>query len=214
MGRGRVAQWVIASLAVACGIGACVAETPTGGEIGHSKSAVSAPAGIPCAARADAVIANTGEVFSNSGSLVDSYKSSVGSYGGTNIGDNGSVQAAEAIVHNGGVIDGTQTPNSAANLAVVPVPSGATNLPLGASAPGSLNITTASESITLAPGSYVVENLTVGSPGAITISPAGPVLLWVTGTLNLGGDENLNGIPENLEFLVTSSSTVNVNANG
>jgi hypothetical protein len=214
MGRGRFAQWLVAPLVVACGLGACVAQTSTSEQIEQSASAISAPPGIPCAARADAVIASTGEVFSNSGSLVDSYQSSLGLYGGPNIGSNGNVQAAGAIVHNGGVIDGTQTPDVAAGLAIVPVPSGATNLPLGSKTPGNLNIATASESITLEPGNYVVANLTVGSPGKITIPPTGPVLIWVTGTLNLGGDENLDGIPENLEFLVTSSGTDNVNVNG
>jgi hypothetical protein len=213
MGRGRFAQWFVASLVVACGLGACVAQTssePTE----QSTSELTSPPGVPCAARANAVIANTGQIFSNSGSLVDSYQSSLGRYGGTNVGSSAAVQAAEAIVHNGGVIHGTQTPDVAADLAVVPVPSGATNLPLGSRTPGSVDITTAAQSITLAPGSYVVANLTVGSPGAITISPAGPVLIWVTGSLNLGGNENLNGVPENLEFLVTSSGNVNVNVNG
>ncbi len=117
-------------------------------------------------------------------------------------------------MHNGGVIHGTQTPNVAAGLAVAPVPAGATNLPLGSKTPGSLDITTVAESITLAPGNYVVANLTVGSPAAITIAPAGAVQIWVTGALNLGGNENLNGVPENLQFLVTSSGNVNVNVKG
>jgi RHS repeat-associated protein len=213
MGRGRFAQWLLASLVVATGLGACVAQTSTTEQVEQSASAISVP-GIPCSARADALIANTGEVFSNSGSLVDSYQSSLGPYGGTNVGSSAAVQAAEAIVHNGGVIHGTQTPDVPAGLAVVPVPSGAINLPLGSKTPGVLNIETAAQSITLAPGTYVAENLTVGSPGSIKISPAGQVLIWITGTLNLGGDENLNGPPENLEFLVTSSDTANVNVNG
>jgi hypothetical protein len=177
MGRGRFVTWAVASLVVGCSFAACVAETPTSEEIGHSASAVTTPAGIPCSARAEAVIANTGEIFSNSGSLVDSYESSAGPYGGKNVGTSGNVQAAESIVDNGGVIHGTETQNSAADLAIVPVSSGATNLPLGSKSPGSLNITTTAESLTLEPGSYVVENLTVESPGAITISPPGQVLI-------------------------------------
>jgi len=211
MGRGRFAKWAGASLVGVLGIGACQPSTSKGEQVGKSLSAISSPAGIPCAARADAVIANTANVFSNSGSLVDSYQSSVGRYGGTNIGTSGDVQAAEAIVHNGGVIHGTQTPDVAAGLAVVPVPAGATNLPLGSKTPGNVDITTAAESLTLAPGSYVVANLTVGAPAAITVSPVGPVQIWVTGSLNLGGNENLNGVPENFEILVTSSQPVNVN---
>jgi alpha-tubulin suppressor-like RCC1 family protein len=169
---------------------------------------------VPCVARADAVIANTDGVFSNARSLVDSYRSQLGAYGGTNVGNDGNVRAATNIVHNGGVIDGTLTPNSPAGLVVVPVPAGAANLPLGSPSPGNLNIASAAQSITLAPGTYAAANVTVSSPGAINISPPGSVLIWVTGTLNLGGNENLNGIPENLQFLVTSSAPVNVNAGG
>jgi hypothetical protein len=70
-------------------------------------------------------------------------------------------EAAGSIVVNGGTIRGTKAPNSSAGLAVVPVPANATPLPLGSTSPGSLNINTASDSITLAPGNYVVANLNV-----------------------------------------------------
>jgi YD repeat-containing protein len=213
MGRGSLAQWGMASLVVVFGLGACRTPESTTEPIGQSASELSSPSGIPCAARAEAVIANTANVFSNTGSLVDSYQSSVGPYGGTNIGSNGGVQAAEAIVHNGGVIHGVQTPDVAADLPVIPVPAGATNLPLGSKTPGNVDITTSAESLTLAPGNYVAANFTIGAPAAIAISPAGPVQIWVTGNLNLGGDENLNGVPENFEILVTSSNAVNVNVN-
>jgi alpha-tubulin suppressor-like RCC1 family protein len=190
---------------------------------GQARAANPTPPGIPCAARASAVIANgpapagqspPADVFSDAHSLVDSYQSSMGAYGGANVGDNGNVQAATTIQNNGGVIHGTETVNSPAGLAIVPVPAGATNLPLGSASPGSININNAQENITLAPGSYVVANLNVNFPGAINISPPGPVFIWVTGNLNLGGNENLNGIPENLQFLVNSSGFVNVNSNG
>jgi hypothetical protein len=81
-------------------------------------------------------------------------------------------------------------------------------------APGSINVNDARSSITLSPGDYVAANINVNYPGSITVSPGGPVRIWVTGTLNLGGNENLNGSPENLAFLVTSSASVNVNSNG
>jgi hypothetical protein len=60
----------------------------------------------------------------------------------------------------------------------------------------------------------VASNINVNFPGAINISPPGVVQIWVTGNLNLGGVENANGVPENLEFLVTSSSAVSVNSRG
>lgn len=201
----------VSCLALA-GLGASCASGPQE-ETGVAAAAVSV-AGVPCTALAEAVIANTGAVFSDSGSLVDSYHSSQGPYGGSNIGSQGAVQAATTIAPNGGVIHGTETQGSPAGLGVVPVPPGATNLPLGSPTPGSLNINNAAQSITLAPGNYVAANVNVSSPGAINVSPPGPVLIWVTGNLNLGGNENPNGVPANLQFLVQSSGFVNVNGGG
>jgi Zn-dependent metalloprotease len=169
---------------------------------------------VPCGAWANAVVGNTASVTVNSQSLVDSYSSNIGAYGGSDVGRTAIVRAATTIVNNGGVIQGASFPQSVAGLAVVPVPTGATKLPLGSQSPGSLNINDAKSSITLAPGNYVAANISVNSPGSITISPAGQVRIWVTGNLNLGGTENLNGIPRNLAFLVTSSGSVNVNSGG
>ena len=128
---------------------------------------------VPCLARSYAVVANTGSITLNSGTLVDIYQSSIGPYSSTNLGSNAVVRAAKSIVANGGVVKGTEVENAPAGLAVVPVPAGATNLPLGSSSPGNLNINGASDSITLAPGNYVVSNINVNSPGAIKISPTG-----------------------------------------
>jgi len=169
---------------------------------------------VPCAAWADAVVGNTGNVTVNAGTLVDSYQSSLGAYGGTNVGSAAVVQAGTTITNNGGVIHGTQKQHAPAGFSVIPVPSGAKNLPLGSPTPGALNINTAAQSITLAPGNYVAASVNVSAPGAINVSPAGPVRIWVTGSLNLGGNLNLHGVPRNLAFLVTSSGGVNINGGG
>ena len=169
---------------------------------------------VPCAAWADAVVGNTSNVVVGGGTLVDSYQSSVGAYGGSNVGSAAVVQAATTITNNGGVIHGTLKQHAPAGLAIVPVPAGAKNLPLGARTPGAVNINTAAQSITLAPGNYVAASINVSAPGAINVSPAGEVRIWVTGTLNLGGNLNLHGIPKNLAFLLTSSGFVNVNHGG
>jgi hypothetical protein len=175
----------------------------------------SAPAdAVPCAAWADTIVGNTGSIVIGARTLVDSYQSSLGAYGGSNVGSAAVVQAATTIVNNGGVIHGTQRQHAPAGFAVVPVPPGARNLPLGAPAPGALNINTAAQSITLAPGNYVATSVTVSAPGAITISPPGQVRIWVTGTLTLGGNVNVRGVPKNLAFLVTSSGFVNINGGG
>jgi hypothetical protein len=208
------AGWAFGLLVAAAGLAGCGSESPAGERTARIDQPASTPDGIPCTGLADAVIANTGSVYSNSGTLVDSYHSGAGPYGGTNVGSDGNVVAAMTIFHNGGVIHGTQTQHSPSGLTVVPVPQGAIPLPLGSRAPGSVNINNAAQSITLAPGSYVAQNVNVNFPGAINISPTGQVRIWVTGSLNLGGNENLNGVPGNLQFLVNSSGFVSDNSNG
>jgi hypothetical protein len=211
-------RWAIAALAMA-GLGlaldACGARDSASTETVESVQArVIGPDPVPCDAWGNAVIANTGSVLLNAQTLVDSYSSSAGAYGGSNVGSSAIVRAATTITNNGAVVHGQLVSSAPSGLAVVPVPAGVTNLPLGSSSPGSLNINTAGSSITLAPGNYVAANINVNAPGAIKISPAGQVRIWVTGTLNLGGSENLNGSPHNLAFLVTSSGFVNVNSGG
>jgi hypothetical protein len=179
-----------------------------------TQSAVTAADPVPCAAWADTVVANTSSVSIGASTLIDSYRSSQGAYGGSNVGSAAIVQAGTTISNNGGVIKGTQKPHAPAGFAVVPVPAGAKNLPLGASSPGSLNISSAAQSVTLAPGNYVAANVNVSAPGSITVSPPGQVRIWVTNSLNLGGNVNLNGVPKNLAFLVTGTGWVNLNSGG
>jgi CubicO group peptidase (beta-lactamase class C family) len=166
----------------------------------------------PCAAPGNAINAGAGNVTLGSGTLVDSYSSILGPYGGTNVEYNGTVQAAQAIVFNGGVLNGAAVTWGPPNLSVIPIPSGATNLPLGAARPGMINLS--SGKLTLAPGNYVASSISINGPGTLAVSPTGPVKIWVTGSLNLGGTENGNGIPSNLTFIVTGSNPVNVNRGG
>jgi hypothetical protein len=154
-----------------------------------SSSAAHAAAvtAVPCAAKAKAVIANTGQSIHNSGSTVQ-----------------GDVQAGSTIVKNGSaVITGTQTPNTPAHLAVVPVPAGATNL-------GNFVV---SGTVTLPAGNYVANSFNM-NPGSTLIISGGIAQIWVTGaSLSLAGTANAGGDPTNLEFLVTSTQFVNVNSN-
>ena len=93
------------------------------------------------------------------------------------------VQAATTVTNNGGVIHGTVKQHAPAGFAIVPVPAGAKNLPLGSRDPRARSgIGTAAQSITLAPGNYVAANINVSAPGAINVSPAGGgSASWVDG---------------------------------
>jgi hypothetical protein len=140
---------------------------------------------VPCAAKAKAVIANTGQSVHNSGSTVQ-----------------GNVQAASTIIQNGNaVITGTKTPNTPAHLAVVPVPAGAKNL-------GNFVV---SGNMSLAAGNYVANSFNMNLGANLTIT-GGVAQIWVTGaSLTLAGTANDGGDPTNLEFLVTSQQFVNIN---
>ena len=202
-------------LLAAAGAGGCSSIGDEDSAATIQSAVTAAPADpVPCAAWADAIVGNTGNVVVGARTLVDSYQSSLGAYGGANVGSAAIVQAATTITNNGGVIHGTLKPHAPAGLAVVPVAAGAKNLPLGSRTPGSVTINTAAQSLTLAPGNYVAANVTVSAPGAINVSPAGEVRIWVTGSLTLGGNLNRNGVPKNLAFLVTSAGSVNVNGGG
>jgi len=61
MGRERFSLWALAGIVMATSLGACVPSTSKSEKVGKSASAISTAA-IPCAARADAVIANTVEI--------------------------------------------------------------------------------------------------------------------------------------------------------
>ena len=204
--RGLLTSAGLAMFLVACGGPEAESFDTTAQALSNSVSVA------PCAAPGNAINAGTGTVTLGAGTLVDSYSSILGPYGGTNVGNNGTVQAAQTIVYNGGVLNGAGVTWWPPNLSVIPIPSGATNLPIGAAGPGMINLNNGT--LTLAPGNYVAGNISIGGPGTLTVSPTGPVTIWVTGNLNLGGTENGNGIPSNLTFIVTGSNPVNVNRGG
>lgn len=211
---------VFLSLGIACGSGYSQTQAPTpvaqavpdeqrGSQLSmFSPNTPATP--VPCAARADAVIANAGRVFSLHHSLVDSYKSTLGDYGGSNRGDDGNVRAAEWIVRRGGIIHGHRFEKSPAGLMDIAVPNDARPLPLNANYPGHLLIHDEHDSITLRPGNYVAEDVDVQFPGAIHVFPVGLVSIFVKGHLYLDGHENLHGDRAQLQFIVTGEREVHV----
>lgn len=139
---------------------------------------------VPCAAKAKAVIANTGSSLHNSASTVQ-----------------GDVQAGTSIIRNGNaVITGTLTPNRPAGLAVVPPPAGATNL-------GNFVV---SGTVTLAAGNYVASSFNMNGGSTLRVT-GGVAQIWVSGGVNLTGTANAGGDPTNLELLLTGNQGVNVN---
>src|SRR5690348_819251 len=74
-------------LLAAAGAGGC-GSIADEGATATIQSAVTAAAAdpVPCAAWADAIVGNTGGVVVGARTLVDSYQSSLGAYGGTNVG--------------------------------------------------------------------------------------------------------------------------------
>jgi hypothetical protein len=156
---------------------------------GGDRAAIgAAPSAIPCPALAVAVLANTGQSIHNANSMVQ-----------------GDVRSAHGIVHNGGTISGTQTTNSPAGLAQVPVPAGATNLGVFLLGSG--------QSRNLTAGNYVASSFTLNSNSTLTVS-GGAVQIWVTGALVIGGRANFNGTPGNLAFLINSNADAHVNSGG
>ncbi|MCL2449986.1 MAG: hypothetical protein FWD17_13650 [Polyangiaceae bacterium] len=161
-------------------------------------------AGAPCLARATAVIGDSGSVVLNAGSVLDSYRSSIGPYGGTNVGSEATVRAATTIVVNAGaVVRDTLMPNSPAGLPSIAPPAEATAL-------GDV-VVGGGQTRALAAGSYVASSLTLNTNGSLVAS-GGPVRLWVTGALTVGGHLNASGAPADFELLVTSTSDINVNS--
>ena len=175
----KVHNWMAVGAAVPAVTVVCLARPAEGQSLAS---------GVPCSALGDAIIANTGQLFSDANSIID-----------------GNVQVATTLVQNNGVINGTVTQNRPARLPVIQPPAGATNL-------GNFNLGSG-QSRNLPAGNYVASSFTLDSRATLTVS-GGEVHVWITGALTLGGTENASGVPSNLQFLVTGTSDVNINGGG
>jgi hypothetical protein len=170
--------------------------------VSPSPTATNTP-GPVCLSRA--IVAASGSVLLNSGALVDSYNSGNGPYGSGNILGNGDVQASQNITNNGGTIHGQQYPNTTSTYTPIPTPSAnLINL-------GNL-IVNSGQTVSLQAGSYLAGDVNVNSNGILNAQ--GPVLVWYTGNLNLGGQVSpSSGKPNDIWFIGLSRSG-NVNFNG
>jgi len=188
----------------------CTAETNEP-DLAQTRQAVTSIDETLCSARASTIVTNTGKIILNSGTRVDSYDSKLGAYGAPNVGAQAVLQAATTVLRNGGIVQGSVIQNAPGGFPTLAPPSNATNLPSGASSPGSLNISGPASSVVLSPGNYVVKDLNINAPGRISIVGTGEVRIWVTGNLNLGGSVNSSNIPRDLALIVPTTGWLNFN---
>lgn len=168
-----------------------------------SPTATNTPEPVPCVFTA--IYANSGNSIHGSGTNVNSYDSILGSYGGNNIFENGSVRASNSVIINSGAsIHGNVIQNSPQNLLVYPAPSTINNL-------GDLNI---DGNYNFEPGDYVVNNLNVNGSGRISTSGGGRVRIWFR-SLNLAGTITLGASSETAHefwlFSLPDAQQLNVN---
>ncbi len=135
---------------------------------------------------------------------MDSYRSSLGSYGGSNRFSQGGVRAGTQIVKNGNAnIQGLQLPMSPSGLTPMPTPAAYTDL-------GDLNI---NGNYTFAAGDYLVSSLNINGNPTVTVQ--GTVRIWFR-ALNLAGNVGAGAtVPAKLQFFSRSDAWhVNINGNG
>jgi len=169
------------------------------------------------------------------GSTTDSYNSSAGAYGGSNVHNNGDVGTNGSISMNGtpttvngdaaatgtittgsSTITGGQTTGSP-QVALPPVTPCNTTMgytpagSAGVSAPGndfSNNSISANshDNVTLAAGTYCFDTITLRSQATLTVT--GPVAIYLTGASDLtgGGLVNNTGLPANLQIYSSCSA--------
>jgi hypothetical protein len=133
---------------------------------------------------------------------VDSYQSNLGAYGGSNVGNQGNVQAGSTITLNGNaVINGSKIPNDPAGLTPVPVPSGAQNL-------GDLNI---NGNYNFSAGDYKIGTLNINGNPNVTTS-GGLVRIWFN-SINMAGTVGSASTPPGQLWFFSRSTATNCNIN-
>jgi hypothetical protein len=161
-------------------------------------------------------------------SITDSYDPSLGPYGGANVFETGDVRSNGNITLGGGAIvhgDAIPGPNMTVTLgggssvtglmtpATAPrqlwpavIPSGAVQIPDIKLSGG--------KAVTLTSGTYLLNSIDISGSGEVDIDTSGgPVTLFVTGKVRVGGHGivNLSGDPENLAIVETGGADTSFN---
>lgn len=173
---------------------------------------------------AQAAFGETSSVLNLSGNgtvHVDSYNSNNGAYGGANIGNNGDIASDGDVTLIGNTtVDGdiagpvSTTGNAGFTGDNNASPQydcsvGATNLPnLGDLTVNGNNTTT------LGAGSYHYSSVNITGNGFLNLT--GPVVLYVDGAVNIGGNgvATSSNLPQNLIIIATGSGSINFSGNG
>lgn len=178
---------------------------------------------------ADALFGRS-HVRMNGNARTDSYDASLGAYGGANVFKTGNVRSngdidliGNALVQgdaisgpkgsvgtkgNAGVTGLSEPADREKELPPVVVPAGAVSL-------GKLKLT-GKHTQTLTSGTYVASELDIGGNAQLIIdASAGPVNLYVTGEISLGGNgvANASGQPKNFNLVQVGGADVDMTGN-
>jgi hypothetical protein len=175
----------------------------------------------------------TGGALTISG-YVDSYNSSLGAYGGSNVGHNGNIKSngnitiqggsiigggatAGGTVSNSGTVTGTIT-NGASSPVTMPTVSGCgppyssgAGISGGSynSSTGAWTVSGGSNTGTLAPGTYCFSSVTISGGATLSVSGATTMSLTGQGTFSGGNLANTTGDPSNLVIQSSYSNASN-----
>lgn len=164
----------------------------------------------------------------NGNAVIDSYDATLGSYGGSNVqkrghvGSNGTIAlASNAIIYgngvagpSGSVTGGTVTgqrlnASKTRTLPILTVPAAAVNV-------GAITLSSKT-TMTLTAGTYVASSVAIsGQATLIADTSKGPVTLYVTGSISIGGNGVLNttGQPRFLSIVQVGGTAVSYAGNG
>lgn len=175
----------------------------------------------------DNAVFGTSTVILDGPVLIDSYDSSLGSYGGTNIGIDGHVAtdataAASVTLKKTVIINGDMTTGVGSNPStVISNPGGAAIAGTISAATSVVSPQTISTSIpssgaldlsgsttqTLTTGTYRFDSINLS--GSATLQASGPVVIYVDGAVTLGGNvSTASSKPSNMIIYVTGTSDV------
>ncbi|MBI4518255.1 MAG: hypothetical protein HY699_20840 [Deltaproteobacteria bacterium] len=167
----------------------------------------------------------------NGNAATDSYDSTLGNYGGANVSQNGHVRSNGPVTLNGNAtvkgnampgpnnvvtLNGNAAVTGSTTAAKQPMTLGAAQVPAGTTYLGSINLS-GNSAMTLNPGTYTAASISLSGNASLTINnAAGPVYLYVTGTVSASGNGIATGSNDSTRFILyqIGGSSVAIVGNG